>query len=83
MTAAYGIAKCDPISNKNFNSNIRDYAATDVNVSERRNFQNKLKRRNEKVIKQYILIAEHNKCENFAKGRFCKICNVHTGQQPN
>ncbi|CAH1636950.1 unnamed protein product [Spodoptera littoralis] len=31
LTATYGIAKCDPISNKNFNSNIRDYAATDVN----------------------------------------------------
>lgn len=50
LTAAYGIAKCDPIANKNFNSNIRDYAATDVNVSERRNFQNKLRGEMKKLL---------------------------------
>ncbi|KAF9420779.1 hypothetical protein HW555_003127, partial [Spodoptera exigua] len=30
LTATYDVAKCDPIANKNFNSNIRDYAAADA-----------------------------------------------------
>ncbi|KAH9632784.1 hypothetical protein HF086_015983 [Spodoptera exigua] len=34
LTATYDVAKCDPIANKNFNSNIRDYAAADaINIT--------------------------------------------------
>lgn len=83
LTTTYDIAKCDAISNTNFNSHIRDYSAVaDINVSQEINTEsNNAKEQN--ILTKFIFISEHNKRENVTERGFRKICNLYSSQQPN